>query len=121
MINQYLDALNGPARPSTGQNHPCVSQDPDKRDMYLKAMPKKLRQYLKFEADIDYHAGGVYALYRRAKSPKAENTIRFLRRVAVRDRVEECYRNGKEPPQWLKDKLKGLRGNEPAHNRRKRV
>ena len=94
---------------ATGSNHPSVAQDPDKRDMYLKSMPKQLRNYLKFEADIDYHAGGVYALYRRAKSPKAENTIKFLKRVAIRDRIEEARRNGVESPQWMKDRLRSLR------------
>lgn len=105
---QLLKAMKGPAI-ATGSNHPSVAQDPDKRDMYLKAMPKRLRNYLKFEADIDYHAGGVYALYRRAKSPKAENTIKFLKRVAVRDRIEECQRSGVEPPDWMTERLRSLR------------
>lgn len=68
----------------------------EKAEMYLKGLPRRVREWLTYESHCDYHTGDIYGLYRKIGQQykhlppdlRAEVLIRTLKHGMRSDTIE---------------------------------
>ena len=64
---------------SSANSNASLSKKPEDADMYMKGLPKALRDYLRYDSPVFWSPRAVYKAYRRHG---IEPTLRMLKAVA---------------------------------------